>query len=181
MRRPLDQYYTNEYLTRTLLKHVNIYGSILEPCAGKGHISSILKELPNAQVIENDIDPSMGFAYVDDATIMRAKIWGRQYDWVVTNPPFNKAFSILEKSWVFTTVGVAMLLRLSFLEPTIKRSTWLSRHASQLSNLIIFGTPRPSFTDDGYTDTVTAAWFVWQHGYFGKTQVDFETRKKTVL
>ena len=77
MRRPLDQYHTNEYLTRTLLKHTDIYGSILEPCAGKGHISSILKELPNAQVIENDIDPSMGFAYVDDATIMCAKIWGR--------------------------------------------------------------------------------------------------------
>ena len=51
MRRPLDQYHTNEYLTRTLLKHTDIYGSILEPCAGKGHISSILKELSTPPVI----------------------------------------------------------------------------------------------------------------------------------
>jgi len=58
---------------------------------------------------------------------------------------------------------VAMLLRLSFLEPTAKvnpRGPWLAECPP--SRLIVL--PRCSYTGDGRTDSVTTAWMIWLRG-----------------
>jgi hypothetical protein len=82
---------------------------------------------------------------------------------------------ILENAYRAAHVGVAFLLRLSFLEPTNGRAAWLQAHEAELSHLLIFGSPRPSFTDDGRTDSATVAWMVWRRGWTGRTQVRFVT------
>lgn len=169
-RRPLDNYPTPARLTEALLRHVPIAGRVLEPCAGTGLMAKALKltEWPFVrQVYANDIDPAYGHPWHDDAADPSAAVWQERPDWVVTNPPYNRAATILEVAYNRARIGVAFLLRLSFLEPTNGRRAWLQAHDEELAYLLIFGSPRPSFTDDGRTDSATVAWMVWQHGWGG--------------
>ncbi len=53
---------------------------------------------------------------------------------------------------------VALLLRLSFLEPA-KTRRWLVN--APVSDLIIFN-PRPQFRAERGSDSVTTAWFIWR-------------------
>ena len=181
-RRLLDNYPTPTRLTMGLLQYVPIVGRVLEPCAGEGLMAETLQTfgLPLRTVFRNDINPQYGYAWADDAADPGAALWREaRPDWVVTNPPFNQAMPILESAYSHSRIGVAFLLRLSFLEPTNGRRAWLQAHATEMSNLIIFGSPRPSFTDDGRTDSATVAWMVWQHGWTGGqaggTDVQFVT------
>ena len=55
-------------------------------------------------------------------------------------------------------VGVAALLRLSFVEPRRDRGRWLAAHGS--TGLITL--KRISFTNNHRTDNVAAAWWLWE-------------------
>ena len=79
-------------------------------------------------------------------------------DWVVSNPPFSIAHEIVPLALEHARVGVAMLLRLSFLEPVKNRVAFLQAHPPTSITVL----PRISFTGDGKTDSVTCAWLVWQ-------------------
>jgi hypothetical protein len=90
--------------------------------------------------------------------------------WTITNPPYKAEIldRILERALTHSTHGVAMLLRLTALEPVIKRGNRgniLRFYQDKMTHLIPFSSPRPSYTGDGKTDAVTTAWFVWQHGW----------------
>lgn len=164
-----DFYPTSQALTLQLLKRVNIYGTILECCAGDGAIASLL---PNC--ITNDPHPSNGYEpdFQLDATSPQSWQSWNQVDWVITNPPFSLAPSILPLALLNAKVGVAALLRLSYLEPCANRGQWLQEYSDRLSNLIIFS-PRPKFRKDTKgVDSVTVAWFVWQHRHQGGTQIE---------
>jgi hypothetical protein len=191
-RRVNDNYPTPAALTRALLQYVPISGRVLEPCAGDGKIARVLKA--GNEVFTNDIDPAYWCDWNHDAassmyanpravpgsledSFLRTPFWSGRYefDWVVTNPPFKEAANILSLAFDTALTGVAFLLRLTFLEPTNGRGEWLAAHQAQLSHLLIFGSPRPSFTDNGRTDNVTTAWMVWQKKHTGGTQVEFIT------
>ncbi len=184
MRRKLDLYETDEMLTRHLLQRVNIRGKVTEPTAGPGAMARVLVA-HGCQVITNDIDPQHQTLFHGDATNPFHPMWnspflvaqwvkddsalvppellnGLQPDWVVANPPFTVAHDILPLAYSAARIGVAFLLRLSYLEPCANRGAWLDAHSSNMTDLIIFGQPRPSFTGDGRTDNVTTAWMVWQ-------------------
>lgn len=161
-----DAYYTPEpFITELLARVPGIGGIILEPCAGDGAISHLLEAhvppgptLP--EVWTNDIDTKLAdiLDYNMDAT--KPEIFELvNPDWVVTNPPYNKGLmpDIVKNALQFAYQGVAMLLRLSFLEPTIERDGWLVENPPDL--LIV--TPRFSFKRNGKTDSVTTAWFIW--------------------
>lgn len=79
-------------------------------------------------------------------------------DWVVTNPPFAAAMPILQYAVAHARVGVALYLRLSFLEPTRACGPWLEAHPP--TRVLVL--PRHSFSGDGKTDSVTGAWMVWR-------------------
>lgn len=97
-----------------------------------------------------------------DAT--KASYWKNtafKADWIVTNPPFKEAITILDYSYSHANKGVAMLLRITFLEPTVNRSAFLKNHSDNLVRLIPVN-PRPKFrADTKSTDSTTVAWFVW--------------------
>lgn len=84
-------------------------------------------------------------------------------------PAFFLAFEALKVAFEHARLGVAFLLRLSFLEPTKDRHEWLIQHADHL-RFVIPVNPRANFrkgernprTGKIYgTDNVTVAWFVW--------------------
>jgi hypothetical protein len=155
MRRRMDAYYTPKHAVRNLLAYHHIGGTILEPCVGEGHIIQALGG--SFKVITNDMDPTKTADYNEDAT--SPSWWDSmpEVDWVITNPPFSEAPKIIPLAYGKANRGIAMLLRLSYLEPCKNRAAWLRKYP--VSKLIVL--PRISFTGDGKTDSVTCAWFIW--------------------
>lgn len=169
MRRVNDFYPTPSNATKALLKRIPFTNrqTVIEPCAGK---HAITKELGFRYTYTCDIDPLMEVNLVADMSQVQGwqkaqKTFGHPFEWVITNPPFNCAIDFAQHGWEYCTVGMALLLRLSFLEPTEKRQQWLMKNPPH--QLIVL--PRISFTEDGKTDSVTCAWMVW---YKNTAQVD---------
>lgn len=181
-RRKLDDYPTESSLARQLTGVLAAGGyfrtmhECLEPCAGAGRLAGPLTSVFD-YVYTNDINKNYDTDWHFDATVYRPDIpnvWSicRRTNWVISNPPFSEALPIVSNALAFAKVGVAMLLRLSFLEPTQKSTSrakyprkdfWEVEH-DRLRFVVPIGSPRPSFTDGG-TDSVTTAWFIWDKGW----------------
>lgn len=148
MRRELDAYFTPAHLTKALisrypwLSHVRV----TEPCAGDG---AIARHIVGCKTY--DVDERYGHDVADARTARFPPT-----DAFVTNPPFTHALEILE-NLRSQAPFVALLMRVSFLEPTRARSAYLAANPPDM--LIVC--PRVSFTGDGKTDSVTCAWMVW--------------------
>jgi hypothetical protein len=160
LRRQNDFYETSKKAVNVLLDYLpKNLGQVFEPCAGKNAITIPIRESERARlVLTNDWDEQYQHNCRFDARSWFH--WDNQetaIDWTITNPPFSYAFEILKNAYKKSHIGVAFLLRLSFLEPTIERASWLNEHPP--TGLIIL--PRYSFTGDGKTDTVTCAWMIW--------------------
>lgn len=160
-RKTNDFYETPPGLTRCLLDIVYINGKILEPCAGKGAITKVLKEKTHSFVIENDINPEFKTEYRFDATKSSEYPEYLGIDWIITNPPFCQAHEIISTAWEKCNKGIAMLLKVTYSEPTQKRGQWLQKHRKHETHRITFS-PRPQFIPGGGSDSTTVAWFVWQ-------------------
>lgn len=169
MRRQNDFYPTPAWATEELLKRISVRGTILECCAGDGAIADVMSREIDSQLASavwtNDIDGSRNCHFTFDASI--AWPLDRVADWVITNPPFNSAAKIVPLAYEHAALGIAMLLRLSFLEPVEDRGAWLNEHPP--TSMIVL--PRISFTGDGNTDSVTCAWMVWEKSKQGTITV----------
>jgi hypothetical protein len=157
VRRDLDFYPTPDWATRVLLARIQIGGCVLEPCVGRGDIAHVVERDARVDcVLTNDIDRQRKAHTHQDAT--DPAFWravSGAVSWTITNPAFNVAEKILPLA---LGIGrMAMLLRLTYLEPCKGRAEWLAVHPP--NQLIVL--PRMSFTGDGKTDSVTCAWFVW--------------------
>jgi hypothetical protein len=164
MRRAWDAYFTPTSAVHALMERIDLRDrSVLEPCAGDGAVVRPISEVCGL-VRTNDLNPSMKADTCADAT---DPAWWRNQppvDWVISNPPFSVAADIVPLAHQKAVCGVAMLLRLSYLEPCENRAAWLAKHPP--TGLIVL--PRISFTGDGKTDNVTCAWMVWMYPTFNK-------------
>ena len=159
-RRAFDFYPTPGWATEALLKRVPISGRVLECCAGAGDISRALGGSSCRTIVTNDIDPKWPTWHTLDARLFETWEYIGPPRWTVSNPPFSCALPIVQQAVRCSVDGVAMLLRLSFLEPTKDRGPWLAEHPP--TRVIVL--PRISFTGDGKTDSVTCAWLAWERG-----------------
>ena len=153
-RTKFDFYETPKWQTEALRRRVQICGSVLECCVGDG---SLARMLPDCSVITNDIDEVRSADFHLDAANPESWSAFPQVDWVVTNPPFNAAMPILKAAHAHAKFGVIFLLRLSFMEPTKEREQFLSETPPNRQIIL----PRWSYKQNGSTDCVTTAWFVW--------------------
>ena len=78
-------------------------------------------------------------------------------DWFVGNPPYNAAEEHVRHALGLAERGCAFLLRLAFLESIKRRQFWEEYPPSEVYVL----DKRPSFTEDGKSDSAAYAWFVW--------------------
>lgn len=152
---PLEFYETPRGLTIALLQRLQLHGRVIEPCAGDHAITHLLQE-HGLDVTTCDIDEAKSVDFIMDSA--EKANWENlpAAEWTVSNPPFSRALEILKNAFEHSSVGVAMLLRLSFLEPCKPRDKWLAQFPP--SRIIVL--PRVSFDGNG-NDTVTCAWFVW--------------------
>lgn len=173
-RRERDAYFTPMHAVYALreVEGAAIRGQeLVDPCCGDGRMVEQFAAGFKYLTL-NDIEPRIEAARVDamrasgakvtlkrvDATIPEPGLWVG-CDWVVTNPPWNLASKIAQHAIAEARRGVALLLRLSFLEATRKRQ-WIKRTPPRAVIVL----PRISFTGTGRTDSVVPAWFLWGPG-----------------
>lgn len=155
-------YETPPMQTRALLERVPITGSVLEPCAGRGAISRVLATSEHITRVVNN-EPYQGLPSGSDwraldATERRSWALLPPVDWVVTNPPFNKAHQIIPLALDHARVGIAFLLRITWYEATENRQDFLEAHPPDA----IISLPRYKYRKDKeHGDSATTAWFVW--------------------
>lgn len=163
-------YPTPAPFTRWMLREVAkrlgpIEGTVVEPCAGAGDITNVVRsEAPNTVVKSSDLDPRWGHPLrdaIDDAVYVGA-------DWAVTNPPFSLALEISDAAVRVSSVGVALYHRCTLREPLkgcgLGRSffrehpptltLWCPRWAHQ----------RSQKTGKWATDSAPCVWSIWKHG-----------------
>lgn len=159
----MDAYFTAPWMTKALLAHVpEIAGLVLEPCAGDLSIAQELALAPGVTILTNDIDAQRTVDYTYDASLA-TPLWNDiRYDWIVTNPPYTNPLplAILQRAYENCRHGVALMLRLSFLEPTshkFPRGPYLGEYPPH--RMLVM--PRYSFTGNGKSDSMTTAWMIW--------------------
>jgi hypothetical protein len=159
IRSDFDFYETPRFQTASLLHHhPTIAGCrVLECCSGRDAIANVLRQA-GCEVFTNDLDPRQPAQTHYDATA--AEYWrsfAPSVDWIVSNTTFVDAFAILQHAFEHADVGVALLLRKTFTEPTIERGQWMSTHPPTRTICL----PRYSYRGTG-TDSVPTDWFVWE-------------------
>lgn len=144
---------TAVWAAQSLYRRLPVIARVAEPCVGTGDLIAGRTDVEWT----NDVDERRAATYHLNAASPAAWNTFPRVPWIVTNPPFDVAALILACALDHAIDGVAMFLRLSFLEPTEGRAHLLSRRPPTRQLVL----PRISFTGDGKTDNVTCAWFVW--------------------
>lgn len=167
-----DCYYTPIPIFNWLQSQLNLQQKeIFDPCCGQ--IRPTLEAFGGTNcILENDIDESVDCPQHFDASDYSewdVFLWPDKIyiaDWIVTNPPYSQPLldKIVGNSLKYASEGVAMLLRLSYLEPCPNRRQILQGglwHSKQL--LAVYPVnPRPRFDPSKKgTDSSTVAWFIW--------------------
>ena len=158
-----DFYATPIEVIENFLKHYNLNeGSILEPSAGNGNFSRVIKQkypnynLDQIEVIDEEKSNLLQYGNVEiNDFLQTTKV--KDYATIITNPPYSLAQEFVEHSFnLYPNADVIMLLRLAFLESKKRYDFWQKHPVNELYIL----SQRPSFTGKG-TDATAYAWFVW--------------------
>jgi hypothetical protein len=149
---------------------------VAEPCAGDGWIERVLVE-QGYSVVTGDVDESapVDHAGLDILSTRASKIYG-DADIIISNPPYSDAPRIVRRCLEITP-RVAMLLRLTFLEPCEGRES--SKRVDLLKKLDrVIVLPRVSFYQGkGGTDSATCAWFIWETARNSTPRLEIATER----
>lgn len=168
----LDRYYSPKWPLELFLEEGSALwnGRIAEPCAGRGDMVEVLED-HGCDVVAGDIDPGSPYPAVDatDPEAVQERYSG--CDAVITNPPYSamtgSAFDVLE-ALVTLETPIAMLVRLSFLEPPAKgdRKACYMEGAGELRPVRVKILPRVQYSGPkgGDDNPATSCWCVWRPG-----------------
>ncbi len=163
----LDYFPTPPWATRALVDHLALRGvlgkfdRVLEPCAGGGHMAEVLRET-NAVEASDVHDYGVGY---DVADVRDRSITGA--DWVITNPPFPLAETVLMRVIALAdeAVGVALLLRTAWIESPGRYDRIFSIPGRRPSHVLQFAERVPMHAGRWIPGGKTAtayAWMVWE-------------------
>ena len=159
----LDYFPTPPWGTRILCERViEPIGVVHEPACGEGDMSKPLSEYFDT-VISSDV---YDYGYGDVSDYLTSDT--DDVDWTITNPPFKLAEEFISKALTHSRLGVAMILRLSFLE-SIGRYNRLF-NVTPPTTVAVFSERIPMIKGrlDANVGTASSyAWFVWKKGDAG--------------
>jgi hypothetical protein len=166
-----DYYVTPIHKIMEFLNEIKIYepnilnGKILDPCAG-GDASHPMS-YPEAIKQSGGTTPYTIDIREDSLAELKTNYLTynckNKYDLIITNPPFNLAKDIIYKALddIKDNGFVIMLLRLNFFGSKDRKDLW----EYHMPKYTFVHHRRISFLDDGSTDSIEYAHFVWQKGY----------------
>lgn len=160
---PFDRHYTPEWMTEALLSRQSIsHCSVLEPCAGEGHIARVLRrECPRIELTCYDANPDVCGERADGLIVEQRDFMSvtERYDWIITNPPYGNGLpaTMLRHALSLATDGVAWLVWSSFLEGCDDRIDLL--RDPELDKII--NLPRGNFITPGRKQSGPSKWPVW--------------------
>ena len=171
----LDDYPTPKWATRALFAKVpvelcllpNPGDTILEPCANRGYMSSVIREqFPECKILELDIHDYGN----PNCQIMDFLKYNKPVDYIITNPPFNKAEEVITHACKIAKKGCAFLTRLAYLEGTGRYTRIYSKNPPKSINIF---TSRVTFKEhlvSRQSDSMVAyIWAIWDF----KKSVDY--------
>ena len=136
--------------------------SVWEPACGQGHMAHGLKDY-FGRVEASDIHP---FGYGRVCDFLDAEPREPCVDWIVTNPPFNRAGAFLERGLLEARRGVALLCRIAFLEGAARY--WPLFEAKNRLTLCAVFSERLAMTlgqwDPDANSATCYAWFLFMKG-----------------
>lgn len=151
-----------------------VSGDVLEPSAGSGaFIRAVRKWMPSARVTAVEPDQNRWPALHAEGDALRLypfaletlsdSVPDERWDLIIGNPPYSLAEQHVRLclSLLAPAGRLVFLLRLSFLESTKRAALFREK---PLSDVYVFS-KRPSFTNDGKTDSAAYAVFVWTDGH----------------
>ena len=166
-----DFYATPPEATKAILDREILEGSILEPAAGKGHISEVLKQYyPNSEIVSTDlVNRGYGQGNIDFLT----HDYGRKFDNVITNPPFKYAREFIERGLEIANKKVIMFAKIQLLETKNRRELFEKyppKYIYVFSRRINPWRNGSSVDEKGkpWASTTCFAWFVWYVGFKGE-------------
>lgn len=170
----LNFYPTPPWATRALFTDVfpeideYIPASAWEPACGLGHMAAVLRERV-AKVMASDV-ADYGSPHQDGVIDFRTSPpLLPAPEWVITNPPFDYAQEFLEKAMTVATRGVALLVRLAFLEGEERYETLWTRFPPTLHAPFAERVAMCLGGWDPVMSTASAyAWFVWKRNSSGQ-------------
>lgn len=164
-----DYYATEPKATELLLEQETFSKNIWECACGEGHISKVL-EAHGYKVFSTDlVDRGYGLGVIDFLKFNEKDEFDGD---IITNPPYKYAKEFVEKALDVVKPGhkVAMFLKLTFLEGQSRRD--LFRNNPPLT--VYVSSARLQCGKNGCfdgTSMVAYAWFIWQKGHQGPTNI----------
>lgn len=167
----LDFFPTPPWATRALL--VDVFGkyvdhepqSCWEPAAGEGHMAEVLREFLPLVHASDVHDYGKGYpvgSFVGGALDLDRATCPFAPEWVITNPPFNLAAEFVDQALEVATVGVAFLLRTTWLESEDRWQSVFRLRAPRLVAQFVERCPMVQGRWDPRKRSATAyAWFIW--------------------
>lgn len=168
-----DYYATDPEAAELLLEIENFSNDIWEPACGEGHLSEVFIKAGHNVTSTDLIDRGYGKGNVDFLS-EDIKHW---YGDIITNPPYKYASEFVEKSLDIINEGnkVAMFLKVQFLEGK-KRKELFKKYPPKtvwVSSSRILCAKNADFEGmkRGGGSAVAFAWFVWEKGFIGTTEL----------
>lgn len=162
----LDFFPTPPWATRALMEHVigNRWQEYTawEPACGEGHMVRPLREYFKT-VCESDVHDYGGNRIHDFTMSYLPEHWESQIDWVITNPPFKDAEKFIGRGLEIATVGVAIFVRLAFVEGIGRYNNLFRPHPPSIIAQFTERVPILRGRLDKDASSATAyCWIVWR-------------------
>lgn len=168
-----DDYYATEPKAAELLLTLEKFNkNIWEPACGEGHLSRVF-ENSGYNVNSSDlIDRGYGKSGVDFLQIDEP--W---FGDIITNPPYKYAQEFIEQALRLIPNGnkVAMFLKIQFLEGKGRKNLFVTQPPKTVyvssSRLLCAKNAEFEKMKEGGGSAVAYAWYIWEKGFVGTTEL----------
>jgi hypothetical protein len=146
-------------------------GTVWEPACGEGHMAEVLREF-SGDVTASDIHE---YGYNDHLIdFLSCEHFNRQRDpdWIITNPPFNKAEEFALHALKLARVGVALFVRWQWIEGVNRFNDLFGPYPPAIVAVFSERIPLHMGRWEPAGATMTAyCWVVWLKNHTGDTRL----------
>ncbi len=170
-----DYYATDPKAAELLLKLETFSINIWECACGEGHLSKVFEKAGYTVKSTDLINRGYGQHNIDFLSIDNIEYKGD----IITNPPYKYAQEFIEKALQIIPTGnkVAMFLKVQFLEGKGRKNLFISNPPKTIyvssSRLLCAKNAEFDKMIKAGGSAVAYAWFIWEKGYKGKTQLEW--------